>query len=227
MWRAKRPSVSSTIFRQILLFFYFLYPLASFSLFFSPFYHIHMYTQIPWRSESSDSNLVTEVGLDLSVVLPWHLIGPRVDISVRRHQMQSIAPYHHLSLWATSFLVRKWYISCRCVTRRDLYNESEWVADFWDLCELVMLIISWALNAKNKTKPWRERLCSCLLRIPSELWRRRTQQVKALLITKPDNLSFLPRTHPHGGRKESNPGKLVFTCAWGAGVCMHMQCTNK
>lgn len=41
------------------------------------------------------------------------------------------------------------------------------------------------------------------------------QQVKAILITKPDNLNFLPRPHPHGGRKESTPGKLVFTCAWG------------
>lgn len=33
-----------------------------------------------------------------------------------------------------------------------LYNESEWLGDFWNLCELVMLIISCALNAKNKIK---------------------------------------------------------------------------
>lgn len=33
-----------------------------------------------------------------------------------------------------------------------LYNESEWLGDFWNLCELVMLIISCVLNAKNKNK---------------------------------------------------------------------------
>lgn len=220
MRRTKLPSVSSTIFQADAFILPFLCLLASFPLFCSPSHHVHTCTQMSlrsWELRFNFCNLSWSRFTSGTCWAPYWAQG----WCVNQETASVIAPYPHLSLGATSFPIRKRCLSCRCRAGRDActvsLNGGVTSGIFVNL-EYWSSLVHWMWKHGGK------KLRSCLLRIRSELWRRgasvMVQQGKAL-ITKPDNLSFLPRTHPHGGRRESTPEKLVFCSHGHCGRCLH------
>lgn len=144
-WWDVFPLFPAPAFRQIALFSHFLCLPASFPVS-NPLSTARMHThKWPWCLEGPDSVFVTEVGLDLPVVLPGRLVVPRVDMPIKSHQMQS----HPTMAFpcGPSFLTRKWSVACSCVAGRGTC--TIWMAGWLlDLRGLVMLVIPCALNAK-------------------------------------------------------------------------------